>query len=144
MATDSYKLGPGVLMLGTDPDDLSFEQQMTNTRLEPSENVDAGETFNLLDGGEVTDDDNVTYTYVLAGTALQDLNVDGFTDYCYANKGTNVAFKFIPNTARGATVGVTGICRIAPILIGGDVKVRNTAPWSFVVVGDVDWTPDST
>lgn len=143
MATDSYKLGPGTLKLGTGIDQLAFEQQMTNTRLEPSENVDAGETFDLLDGGAVTDEDNVTYTYVLAGTALQDLNTDGFTDYCYTNKGETVAFEFIPNTARGAGVGVEGECRIAPILIGGDVKVRNTAPWSFVVVGDPVFTPDA-
>lgn len=134
MTTDHYKLGPGKLTLGTDPDDAEFNMQLSKCLVEPAENVEAGDTFDLLDGSELKDDGNVTYTYELQGTAVQDLVDTGFTAYCWANKGDEVAFEFVPVTARVAKV--TGHCRIRPIRIGGDVKVRNTADFVFVCTGD--------
>lgn len=144
MATDSYKLGPGSLILGVGVDDNEYSSQVTNCRVEPTENVEEGDDLDLLDGTTLDGEDNVTYDYALAGTIVQDLNVDGFTDYTWSNKGTEVGFKFIPNTARGATVGFTGTVRIVPVLVGGDVKKRNTADFTFAIIGDPTWTPDST
>jgi hypothetical protein len=144
MPTDSYTLGAGTLTLGTAPDDKQYAMQLTNCRVEPSESVDEGDDMNLLDGTTLSGADVVSYDYVLAGTAVQDLNVLGFTDYCWVNKGLTVAFKFIPVTARGAAVGVTGSCRIRPITIGGDVKKRNTSDFEFTCIGTPVWTPDST
>jgi hypothetical protein len=142
MPTDSYKLGPGTLTLGTDPDENEFAMQLTNCRVDPTENVNAGDDLNLLDGSTLDGEDDVTYDYTVAGTAVQDLATDGFTDYCWQNRGLNVAFEFVPVTARAATV--TGTCRIRPITIGGDVKVRNTADFEFAVIGDPEFTPDAT
>lgn len=145
MATDSYKLGPGTLSLGTDPDDSEFAMQLTNIRVDPSENVDEGDDLNLFDGTTLEGDDNVTYSYELSGTAVQDLVASGFTAYCWQNKGLTVAFKFVPVTARstGGTEGfLDGTCRIRPITVGGDVKTRNTTDFTFVAFG-VDFTPET-
>lgn len=131
--TDSYKPGPGTLTLGTLPDQSEFALQLTNCRVDPSENVDEGDDLNTLDGGTLQGDDNVTYTYELAGTAVQDLVDSGFTAYCWDNKGVEVAFSFVPVTARLAKV--EGTCRIRPITIGGDVKARNTADFTFTCTG---------
>lgn len=139
MPTDSYRQGPGTLTLGTDPDDLEFSMQLTNCRVEPSENVTAGDVLNLLDGSTLRDDDQTDYTFILAGTAVQDLKADGITDYTWANAGDEVAFVFVPNTARVASV--EGVCRIAPITIGGDNKKRNTADFSWSVIGTPEFTP---
>jgi len=131
MPTDSYKLGPGTLTLGTDPADQEFSMQLTNCRVEPAENVDEGEDLNLLDGSTLAGEDNVTYDATLSGTAVQDLKTSGFTAYCWANAGELVDFVFVPVTAR-PTATVEGQCRITPITIGGDVKTRNTSDFAFV------------
>lgn len=144
MATDSYKLGPGSLILGVGVDDAEYSQQLTNCRVDPTENVEEGDDLDLLDGTTLDGDDNVTYDYALSGTLVQDLNVDGFTDYTWSNAGDEVGFKFIPNTARGAAVGVTGTCRLVPVTIGGDVKKRNTSDFTFAIIGTPTFTPDST
>lgn len=150
MATDSYKLGPGTLTLDDGgADEIEVSAQLSNCRVEPTENVTEGEDLNLLDGSTLAGEDDVTRSYVLAGTAVQDLNATtltpkGFTDFTWDNKGEELAFTFIPATARGAAVGVTGICRIVPLQIGGDVKVRNTADFSFAIIGEPVFAPDTT
>lgn len=142
MPTDSYKVGPGTLTLGTDPDDAEFSMQITSCRVEPTENVDSGDDLNLLDGSTLDGEDNVSYDYVLAGTAVQDLATNGFVDYCWDNKGDEVAFVFVPNTARAASV--TGTVRIAPVTIGGDAKTRPTSDFSFACIGEPVYAPDAT
>lgn len=139
--TDSFKLGPGTLTLGTDPDDAEFSMQLSNCRVDPSESVTAGARLNLLDGGELKDDDTATYSFVLAGTAVQDLIETGIVAYTWENKGETVAFVFVPVTAREASI--TGHVRIVPLSVGGDVKVRNTATFSFACTGaDPVFVPD--
>lgn len=141
--TDSYKLGPGTLTLGTDPDEAEFSMQLTNCRVEPTENVDEGDDLNLLDGSTLQGEDNVTRDYTLSGTSVQDLNDTGFTAYTWDNRGTEVAFVFVPVTARVAQV--TGTCRIVPLTIGGDVKTRNTSDFTFPCTGDEpEFTPQDT
>lgn len=150
MATDSYKLGPGTLTLDDGgADEIEVSAQLSNCRIEPSENVDEGDDLDLLDGTTLLGEDNVTRSYVLAGTAVQDLNATtltpkGFTDWSWDHKGAELAFTFIPNTARGATVGVAGTVRVIPLQIGGDAKIRNTADFSWVVIGEPTFTPDTT
>lgn len=144
MPTDSYKLGPGTLTLGVGVDDNEYAAQLTNCRVDPTENVEEGDDLDLLDGSTLDGEDNVTYDYALSGTLVQDLNVDGFTDYTWSNPGVEVGFKFIPNTARGAAVGITGTCRLVPVTVGGDVKKRNTSDFTFAIIGAPTFTPDST
>lgn len=150
MATDSYKLGPGTLTLDDGgADEIEVAAQLSNCRIEPSEDVTEGDDLNLLDGTTLAGEDDVSRSYVLAGTAVQDLNATtltpaGFTDWSWDNKGEEVAFTFIPVTARGAAVGVTGTVRVIPLQVGGDAKIRNTADFSWVIIGEPTFTPDST
>lgn len=140
--TDSYKLGPGTLTLGDAPGD-EFNMQLSNARVSPTENVDQGDDLNLLDGSTLQGEDNVTYDYVLQGTAVQDLNDTGFSAYTWDNAGVEVPFTFVPVTARVAQV--EGTCRISPVEIGGDVKVRNTTTFTFACTGDAPvFTPQDT
>lgn len=144
MATDSYRLGPGTLTLGVGVDDNEYSAQLTNCRVDPTENVEEGDDLELLDGSTLEGDDVASYDYTLAGSIVQDLNVDGFTDYTWQNAGVEVGFSFIPNTARGAAVGITGTCRLVPVTVGGDVKKRNTSDFTFAIIGTPEFTPDST
>lgn len=134
--TASYKMGPGTLKFGTAPDQDAFEMQVTNCRVDPTET--AGDDINTLDGGTLSGD--VEYSFVLAGTAVQDLHASGFTAYTWTNRGLEVDFEFIPNTLEGAIIA--GTCRISPMTIGGDVKSRPTSDFAFAVIGDPDntWT----
>lgn len=136
--TDSYRLGPGTLTLGGS----EFNMQLSNCRVDPTENVDSGDDLNLLDGSTLEGVDDATYSYVLAGTIVQDLNDDGITAYTWANKGDEVAFVFTPVTARVAAI--EGTVRIVPLTIGGDVKARNTADFSFAIIGEPEFTPQVT
>lgn len=139
MPTDSYRLGPGTLSLATN----EFNMQLSNCRVEPTENVESGDDLNLLDGSTLEGLDDATYSFVLAGTVVQDLNDTGITAYTWENMGEEVAFEFVPVTARLAQV--EGTVRIVPIQIGGDVKTRNTADFSWAIIGTPTFTPqDST
>lgn len=143
MPTDHYKLGPGTLTLtATGPATIELNVQTTNARIEPSESVSEGEDLNLLDGNTLDGEDDVSYDYVLAGTIVQDLNDTGVTAWTWDHKGEEVDFDFVPVTAR--TANVSGVCRVVPVQIGGDVKVRNTADFSFVVIGEPVFTPQDT
>lgn len=142
MPTDSYKLGPGTLTLGESPTTIEMNVQVTNARIEPSENVDEGDDLNLLSGTTLEGEDNVTYSYALAGTMVQDLFDTGVTAFTWAHKGEELPFTFTPVTSRTATV--EGVVRVIPVQIGGDVKVRNTADFSWVVIGEPEFTPEDS
>lgn len=120
------KLGEGVLTLGATPQDFSW--QVTNCRLEPS-HEEADQRGTLAKPKRAAE---VTTRWVLAGTAIQDFELDGpegFADYCQDNNGTEVPYVFTPNTA--AAKSYTGNCQIRAIVIGGDVDVEITADFSF-------------
>lgn len=137
MPTDSYRLGPGLLSLGG----TEFNVQLTNCRVETSENVTEGEDLNLLDGSTLDGIDDVTHTSTLSGNAVQDLLAAGLVDYTWANNGDEVAFSFKPVTARDATI--TGTVRILRLTVGGDVKTRPRSDFTFAIIGEPVWTPDT-
>lgn len=128
----SYKMGPGTLNLGAGP--LAVSAQVASCQVTPSENVSEGEVIPVLSGDELREDDEVTYTFVLSGNVVQDIDAAGFVAYTWENKGEEHAFTFIPSTAEGRKV--TGTCRIVPVVIGGEVKKRNRSDFSFRCVGD--------
>lgn len=130
MAIQSVKLGPGTLTFGAQ----DATSQVTNCRVEWSENVTAGDVTPVLSGEELRDDDQVSYTATLAGNVIQDILTAGFLAYTWANKGVEVAVDFVPNTVDGRKV--TGTVRISPVNLGGDVKTRNKSDFSFAFVGD--------
>lgn len=138
MPTDHYKPGPGTLTLGG----TEFSMQLRNCRVEPTENVTEEEDLDLLDGTTLAGEDDVTRTYTLSGTAVQDLNDTGLLAYTWANAGDEVAFVFTPKTAR--TAAVSGTCRIVPLVIGGDANARAMADFSFACIGEPTLVPQDT
>lgn len=133
MTIKSTILGPGSLKLGETGSQREFAAQLTkcaiNVNVETEDDVDvlSGET---LEGEE-------TYTYELAGTILQDFELDSLEDYCFTNRGTKEPFVFTPND--DAARLFTGVVRIRPVTRGGDVKKRNSSDFTFRIIGD--YTP---
>lgn len=130
-----YKLGPGSLTIGEAPDLATFSAMLTKASLEPK--VDAEDPTPVLTGADLAGDRN--YTYRLKGTFLQDLEADGLVQYTYAHKGEEQPFEFVPNTAKG--VKITGRVVIDPVVVGGDVKKKNTTDLDLEVVGDPVFAP---
>lgn len=112
-----YDLGPGNLKLGAG--NLEINAQLRNCRVEASENVASTDAKPVLSGEELAGSDRVTFTYVLAGTLLQDLTAAGIIDWSWLNKGTWQVFTFIP--AAAAARQVKGSVSVVPITIGGEV-----------------------
>lgn len=127
----SYKLGPGSLGLGAVPFDASA--QLKNCRIEWSEEVDREDAVAMLNGEELPASENATYSAKLAGTVLQDLEAAGMVAWTWDHAGEEVAFEFAPrdDVARK----VTGVVRVAPLNLGGDVKSRPDSDLSWSCIG---------
>ena len=131
MPIKAYKLNNGTLTLGTTPLDVSC--QLTSVSVNPTENVETEEAINVLCGEQLPASDTVSYSYTLSGTGLQDLEAGGFVDYTWTNAGDEVPFVFIPDEALARSV--TGVVRIIPLSIGGEVPTRPTSDFEWVVIG---------
>lgn len=128
---NSYKMGPGSLTLGAA--DLEVGCQLSSASVVPAEEVNSSEAVNVLCGDVLPAEDEVTYAYTLTGSMLQDLAAAGVVDYTWANAGDEVEFTFIPNTVTARKV--TGIVRLIPLTIGGDVKTRPSSDFTWVIIG---------
>lgn len=131
MAVETYKVGNGLLTLGVA--ETAFTQQVRSLVIQPSENVEEEDDIEVLSGETVEGEANVTHSYELTGTVLQDLSSAGFVAYTWDNKGDDVPFVFQP---RGGTArAVTGTVRVAPVSIGGDVKARAESQFTWACTG---------
>lgn len=130
MAPRTTKVGPGTFTIGETAEMLDVSQQVKSLVItwesdkEDDDYVLSGDTI----GGEVTFSAQVT------GTVNQDLVEGGFVEKTWNEKGEVVPFKFVPNSATGATVN--GRCILTPLDIGGDVKSRATAEFEFDCEGE--------
>lgn len=131
MPIKSYKVGPGSLVLGTGGTVLDVSCQMTNARVEPTENVKSTDPIDVLCGESLDGEESATYAYRLKGSLLQDLEAAGVCAYTWTNAGDEVPFVLVPNT--DADRQVSGTVRVAPITIGGAVS-KTERPSS-----DIDW-----
>lgn len=132
MAIKSYKMGPGTFKLGTaGVRDASC--QVTNLRVEASESVSSSDVIDVLCGEQLAAEDEVTLTWKLSGSVVQDIDATDLVAYTWANPSAVVDFEFIPSTDAGRAV--TGDVRIIPLTIGGDVKTRNEADIAWAIVG---------
>lgn len=131
MAIQSYKLGPGTLLLGSAPNDISA--QVTNCRVEVTENVSTSDAVPVLSGEELAAEDDVTFSYALSGNVLQALEAGGVVDWTWENAGQVVDFVFVPRNDVDRAVG--GQCTIVPVTIGGDVKTRPQSDFTFRCAG---------
>jgi hypothetical protein len=130
MTVKSNTLGPGTFSIGSVGTPLDLTAQVTNLRVEFSEDVE--DSVPTLSGETL--EGEASYPATLTGTLVQDLTEEGMFDYTWSNKGTIVPFTFTPSTAAGRTV--TGSCRVAPLNLGGDVKVKNTTDFTWSIIGD--------
>jgi hypothetical protein len=87
----------------------------------------------MLCGDDLPSEENVSLTWKLVGTIQQDLATGGVVDYSWINAGDEVAFVFVPNTTAGRQV--TGVARVAPIKVGGEVKTRPASDIEWSVIG---------
>lgn len=134
MAAQAHKLGPGILKFGSTGTEQEFAAQCSNVRLEPS--VDTEDPINVLSGEEIAGDE--TIAWIVAGTLYQRYDADALQDWCFENRLTTLPFIFLPT--QDAVNEWKGNCRIVPITIGGDVKVRNTSDFEFQVIGEPTMT----
>jgi len=135
MPIQSHTLGPGLLVLGDGPLDVSA--QLTACEVVPAEEVTSTDAISVLSGERLEGDEEVTFRYTLEGTFLQDLALAGVVSWSWANAGTPQAFRFVPDNA--AARQVEGIVKPVPLRIGGDeVGARMTSDFTWRIVG----TPD--
>lgn len=134
MAIKSYKLGPGSLTLGAGL--LQINAQVRSMKVSASEKVTSTDPIPVLSGEELAGDEDVDYDYLLVGNVIQDIEVDGLTDWSWDNKGTPQPFEFIPSTETGRKA--TGTVVPVPLEFGGDVDLtkRPEAPVSWRIVGE--------
>lgn len=124
-------LGPGHLKIGATGSPREFATMLTKASL--NTDTKTGDPIDVLSGDQFAGDD--TYTFTLAGTLLQDYDMDSLELYCYENRGKEEPFVFVPSNA--GAVQWSGIVKIRPVAsIGGDVKKKNTSDFEFTIVGD--------
>jgi len=114
-----YTMGPGSLTLGAGTP-LELNAQVTNARIEWAESTTNVDPIPVLSGEEVGAESSTSYTATLAGNLIQDITAAGVVEYTWTNRGEEVPFTFVPNTAAGREI--TGVCRVGPITLGGDVR----------------------
>lgn len=119
MPVKSYKLGPGSLELGPELTELVVSAQVRSMLVRAAERVTRVEAVPVLSGEELEGSETVDHDYTLVGNVIQDIDVDGFTDWSWDNKGLPMAFRFTPSTAKGRTC--VGIVVPVPLDFGGDV-----------------------
>lgn|SRR5262245_41775049 len=131
MPAKTVKLGPGLLSIGATGTEVDFTCQVTAAHVDW--NVDEGDDTKVLCGETVPGER--TYSASLAGTVFQDLDAAGIVQFSWDNKGEEVPFKFVPNTA--AAVSVEGSVIVDPLTVGGDEAGANmTSDFEWVIVGD--------
>lgn len=118
MPINANDLGPGTLTLGAGPLDVSA--QLTSCKVTPSESVGtATDAVKVLSGESLEGTPGeATFSYVLEGTFLQDLQVGGVVALSWTDAGEETPFTFVPNTANGTSIAGTVV--LVPLTIGGD------------------------
>lgn len=132
MALKSFKMGDGTFKLGpAGVQDASC--QVTNLRVECSENVASTDAVPVLCGEVLPAEDDVTLTWQISGNVVQDIDAADLVAYTWTNAMEQVEFTFVPNTV--AARKVTGIVRLVPLTLGGDVKTRPRSDFTWQIIG---------
>jgi hypothetical protein len=134
MPVKSNKMGPGTLTIGVSGTLIEISCQITEAVLSPDK--DKEDDLTTLCGDTLAGE--ITYTWNLKGTLVQDWSATGINKYAHDNAGTQQPFTFTPDAA-GPTL--SGTLTVDPIDFGGKVKERPTADFEFSVVGKPVWTP---
>lgn len=129
--TTTLRVGPGSLVFGEGTEE-EFAMQIKSATVTPE--VEAEDDEEVLSGAIVAGEE--THTATLAGNFFQDISADGFTTWTWDNRGVEMPFTYIPNSA--AARGITGVCKIRATVIGGDVGTKARADFEFPCVGFPD------
>ena len=127
MAVKSVKLGPGTLKFGPTTPVQDASSQVQNCVV--AFDKDTTDPITVLTGETVAG--GTTYTATISGTFVQDLTSAGLVAWSWTNKGTTIAFEFVPNTASAAKV--TGTVVIDPIDVG------STEDYGTTMTSDFEW-----
>lgn len=123
-------LGPGSLKIGETGSEKEFATDLSKTALTPS--TDSEDDVPMLDGSNMSGED--TTTWALSGTMYQNYDFDSLEKWCFDHRGEELPFVFVPNNAGG--IDWSGVIKIRPITVGGDVKKKNTSDFEFPLVGE--------
>jgi hypothetical protein len=130
MAVSTITVGAGTFTIGAAGLLTNFSSQVTSIKLVPS--AETGDSIPVLSGESVAGEFSETYT--IEGTLLQDFGVaTSKVEWLYAHSGETHVFEFDPATT-GLTK-ITGSLVVTAVEIGGDVKTKPTADFSFTCVG---------
>lgn len=131
MTIKTQPMGPGTLTFGVGP--LAVSSQVRAATVEWTESVTRKEAKKVLSGEELPASEKATYTAVLKVKVIQEMDNGGLVAWSYANRGTDQAVEFVPNTAEGGSID--GTIRPVPITLGGEVdddSPESDFTWSFV------------
>jgi hypothetical protein len=138
MPPSAQEMGPGTFSVGSVGSVMNMTAQLTKCRVAWKAN--AADSVKTLSGDSVGG--GTTYTAQVTGTAFQDtLAADGMVDWTWANKGEEHPFTFIP---RDGSRGVSGVVRVDPLDVGGDVGAKNTSDFTWDCVGEPELVDDLT
>lgn len=136
-AMTSHRLGPGTLTFGEVGDLAEFSAQLRSCTITPE--IDEGDPLPVLSGDEQADDDE---SFTVAGSILQDYDLDSLLVWAHVNANTTVPFMFQPDNDK--KLAVKGQVKVRRIAIGGDVKARNESDFEFPGVGMYDLVDSDT
>ncbi|MDK4334024.1 hypothetical protein [Corynebacterium accolens] len=131
-----HKMGPGTFVLGSVGTMLDISCQITNFKV--SAEADAEDSEPVLCGDNIPGQRN--YTWTVSGTAFQDIETDGLIDFTWKNAGTEMPFKFVPDSATESTI--TGRVMVDPVEYGGDVNQKNKSDFEWAAVGTPNFKPN--
>lgn len=123
-------LGPGSLKIGETGSEREFAADLSKCTLTPSSSSE--DPVPMLDGSNMTGED--TDTWELGGTLYQSYDFGSLEKWCFDNRGEELPFVFTPSNEGG--IDWSGIVKIRPVTIGGDVKKKNTSDFTFPLTGD--------
>ena len=120
-------LGPGVLKSLDKALTRDFSADVTKVMLNPSNSSD--DPVNFLDGSQEI---NVTSTWNLEATVMDDYTNGGINNWCLMNAGKKIRMQFVPSKETNV-MAYEFDATIMPIGIGGDVKAKNTQDISWPI-----------
>lgn len=122
-------LGPGSLRIGEAASSREWGGDLSKTALTP--NTSGEDAMPMLDGSNLDGEDTTTWT--LDGTLVDQFTLDSLQNWALANAGKLLPFVWTPNDA--GEVSYSGVIKVRPVGIGGDVKKKNTNDFSFPLSG---------
>lgn len=126
MTVNITRLGPGVLTFGESDSLSTWSSQVTKCSVVPEVKTD--DPVPVLSGESAPGERTEAFT--IKGTILQDLGAaTSISEWTWEHRGETMAFKFVPNSAKGKAV--LGECTIEATEIGGEVSANATAEFEF-------------